>query len=98
MLKFSATNYSIDKHSALLKFSRFCCEQSAEGSALWLLKLSATKYSANEHSAFLGFSRFRSEQSTKGFALLEKSVEGYFAEEIVIRNSIAMMKAFLWLL
>ena len=63
MLKFSATKYSMDKHSALLKFSRFCCEQSA-----------------------------------KGFALLEKSAEGYFAEEIVIRNSIAMMKAFLWLL
>ena len=72
MLKFSATKYSMDKHSALLKFSRFCCEQSAEGSALWLLKLSATKYSANEHSAFLGFSRFRCEQSTKGFALLKK--------------------------
>ena len=76
MLKFSATKYSMDKHSALLKFSRFGCEQSAEGSAFWLLKLSATKYSANEHSAFLGFSRFRCEQSTKGFALLKKVCEG----------------------
>ena len=63
MLKFSATKYSMEKHSALLKFNRFCCEQSVEGSAL-----------------------------------LEKSAEGYFAEAIVIRNSIAMMKAFLWLL
>ena len=29
------------------------------------------------------------------FAVLEKSVDGYFVEEIVICNSIAMMKAFL---
>jgi len=68
MLKFSAIKYFTDKHSALLKFSRFCCKQSVEGSALWLLKLSTTKYSANKHSA-LKFSRFCCEQSAEGSTL-----------------------------
>ena len=81
-LKFSAIKYSADKHSVLLKFSRFCCDQSTKGSALWLLKLSATKYSADKHSA-LKFIRFCYEQSAEGSALcfLKLSVTKYSADE-----------------
>ena len=81
-LEFSAIKYSTDKHSALLKFSRFCCEQSAEGSALWLMKLSATKYFADKHSA-LKFNRFYCEKSTEGsaFCFLKLSSTKYSVDE-----------------
>ena len=81
-LKFFAIKYAADKHSALLKFSRFCCVQFVEGSALWLLKLSATKYSANKHSA-LKFSRFCCEQSAErsAFCFLKLYAMKYFVNE-----------------
>ena len=68
------------KYSALLKFSRFCCEQSAEGSVLsatrflwrdilhfWKSLLEDT--SQRKYSALLKFSRFCCEQSAEGSVL-----------------------------